>query len=572
MAFPSFNGNTLITPQVSSAIDDSGLDGQGVNTGNRVAIIGTSESGQPNVAHRFRNPTQAIRVLRSGLLLEAVKKAFDPSPEGFAPSEVTAVRINPALRSSLTLNGVGAIPVINLVSTDYGALTNQISIKVESGTLKGKRVTTAFRGRVHTANNLHGEPFDITYTGTALTATITIGADGHILLAAPAGSVVADIDTAIFRSYGDVVDRINATPDFAATLLARETASSAGTLDYVTAVSVKSIVYTVRADLQAVINWLNSSRETNVTATRVAGAGLTPLNIPTTYLTSGTSGSVTTQQWADALEGLQREDVGFIAVLSPLPAIHAMLDAHCTYMSGVGKSERRGFVGGDVGVGSAGSIALALPLNSDRTAVCFPGYIEFDDQKRLTTYASYMTAAAIAACFAGLPAGEAMTNKGIKARGMETRLRDVIDTDALVEGGVLCVKTEPRGFIVAKSCTTWRQNDNFNRIEISTGVALDETARQLRDVMQPFIGKGGAPELLLDVAAQVESRLRLLSTPKPIGPGLLVGDEANPPYRGISLTLVGDQIRLSVEVSPVIPVNYGLITIHASAFAGELAI
>ena len=57
---------------------------------------------------------------------------------------------------------------------------------------------------------------------------------------------------------------------------------------------------------------------------------------------------------------LQQTDVQWVVPVSSEPSIHAMNDAHCAFMSTVGKSERRGIVGTAAGTTDASAIAAAM--------------------------------------------------------------------------------------------------------------------------------------------------------------------------------------------------------------------
>ena len=95
---------------------------------------------------------------------------------------------------------------------------------------------------------------------------------------------------------GDVVDRINLVAGFAAAVLdGNYTAPALNGLDYVTAASVKTTTYTVRADLQAAVDWLNSSSEGYVTATRVAAVGAIPAVAAFAFLSGGSDGTTTNE-------------------------------------------------------------------------------------------------------------------------------------------------------------------------------------------------------------------------------------------------------------------------------------
>src|ERR1019366_9620672 len=99
-----FNGRLWITPAVMSAVNDSALANQNLSVANVAAMIGQSTGGQPNTPLVFGSRAQAIATLRSGELLQAVLKAFNPSNETGGPSSVVAIRVNPAVQSALTIN------------------------------------------------------------------------------------------------------------------------------------------------------------------------------------------------------------------------------------------------------------------------------------------------------------------------------------------------------------------------------------------------------------------------------------------------------------------------------------
>jgi hypothetical protein len=178
-----------------------------------------------------------------------------------------------------------------------------------------------------------------------------------------------------------------------------------------------------------------------------------------------------------------------------------------------------------------------------------------------------MLAAAIGGAFAGINPGEPLPNKALPLYGMETPVRDPGDTDLLIKGGVLAVRETPRGFKVVKSVTTWLNDSKYNRVEVSTGVATDFTARAVREALEQFVGQKANPLNLARAISVTESALRELARPEPAGVGILAGDATNPAYRNITASIEGDVLRVEFECSPVVPLNYVLVTIHAVPFA-----
>lgn len=563
-----FGGRQLISPTSMSAINDSGLANKNLSVGNTLALIGQSAGGKPNTALRFGSPSEAIAALRSGELLDAVKKAFNPSNETGGPAVVVAIRVNPATQSTLTLKDGTAADAIVLSSTDYGLYTNQIKVKVESGSSAGKKVTTQLGNDYYAQDNLARNAFSIQYSGGQASATMTVS-NTTLTLAAPLGNTVATIDLATYPTVQQLVDRINAVTGFTASVTDGNGATATlNALDSVTAQDVRTALYTATANLQAVIDWLNGNAEGFVTATRATNAGAMPANIGFTYLSGGVDGTVTNTEWSNAFTTLQAQDVQWVVPVSSDASIAAMADAHVQYMSGVGKMERRAICGMALSSSDSAAITAAKALNSDRTSLAHVGYYDYNAAGVLTLYPPYMLAAAVGGMFAGVSPGTPLTNKAIKVVGLERALRNPTDTDPLIQAGVLCVESTAKGFKIVKSISTWLVNQNYNRVEQSTGVALDYTARSVRDALDVLRGQKGNSLVLQRAVSIADSTLRQLSVPDPNGPGVLVGDALNPPYKNITASLNGDVLSVQYQCQPVIGVNYVLQTVYANIFTG----
>lgn len=567
-----FNGQLLVTPTTASAVNDDAMQNQNLTVGNAAAFIGRAAGGTPKTVLSFGNPDEAKLLLRSGELLDAVLKAFDPSSDTGAPSVVHAVRVNPATQAALALNNVTSQPVINLKSKNFGLLDNQTKVKIEAGSLSGKKITVESdaAGSYFFGDNVGRAAFSVQYGGVEATAVIDITGTS-VILKAPAATTVATIDLNQFNTVEQLVDRINAVPNFTATVL--EFSNNKPTLnglDYVTAGNVKTL-YTARADLQAIVDWFNGSGQSLVTAERVAAAGTLPNNIPFTYLAGGSEGTTTNTDWSDGFSALQMVDVQWLAPISDSSSIHAMADAHAAFCSTVLKRERRAICGTAFATTDDAAIAAAKALNSDRTSLVHLGYYDYNSAGALTLYPAYMTAAMIAAAFSGVNVGTPLTNKTLKVRGWERKLRNPTDTDKLILGGVLPVEDGETGFKVVQSITTWRTNDKYNKVEQSVGAAIDFTVRNLRNALDTLRGQKQNPILLSRALSIGDTTLRELARPEPEGVGVLAGNKDAPAYRNARATIEGDVLRYQVEVSAVIPNNYVLITVYARAYSGSAA-
>lgn len=561
-----FNGKLWVSPATMSVVDDTAMYNRNLSVGNVLALIGRSSGGEPDKALRFGNPSEAIAVLRDGELLTAVLKAFDPSSQTGGPAEVVAVRVNPALQSSLVLKDGAANDVIILESTDYGLYTNQIKIKVESGSVSGKKVTTMFGNEYYTEDNIARNAFSLTYGGAGAGAisisnsTVTLKVDA---------ATVAAIVLADYPAIQQLVDRINVVSGFTAEVLDGNGVKAAlNGLDSLTDQALSGTPYTVTANLQAVVDWINSTSEGFVTAAREAGAGAVPANIGYTYLTGGSDGTVTNTEWQNAFTTLQTVDVQWVVPVSGSGSIHAMADTHVAFMSNVGRMERRAIVGMASGSTDDAAIDAAKAINSDRTSLVHLGFYDYDATGRLVLMEPYILAALLAGAFSGVNPGTALTNKTVKVRGLERDLRNPTDTDQLINGGVLCVENTNSGFKVVKSISTWLVNDNYNRVEVSTGVATDFVARNVRQALDILRGERGNPITLSRAVSIADSALRELARPEPQGPGVIVGDKINPAYKNITASLEGDVLRVEFQCSPVIPVNYIPVTIFAVPYTG----
>lgn len=512
-----FNGRLLVTPTVESAIYDQGLATAFPGKANNIlCILGTSEGGVPQEAMFFDSPVTARRALIGGNLIRAVEMAFNPSSQVGSPGRVAVIRVEAAVQSTLSLKDSASASVIDLKSANYGAFTNGLKVTVESGSVVGKRVTVQYDNSYYTKDNLSRTPLTIRYSGAQTTATAQITATS-VVLAAPANTASPiTLNFASYRSIRELCDAINSQPGFSSVAQIPSSAVQ-GILDGMAATSCKTVDLAVKADLEAVIDWFNTGARDLVTATRSAGALNPPANLLGTYLTGGSNGPAPiNQDWQDAFDVLQGQDVQWVVPLSASVGVWSMADAHVQFMSGPGKSERRAFVGGDV-ITTSMSTAIsttkdnALAINSDRTALVFPPPIVYDANDQLTAIPAYYLAAQVAGGFAAMNFGNTMTNKVMNIPGTDPVVANPYDSDSLINAGVTCVRKTKSGYKVAKAVSTWMSNANYNRVEISTGVALDYVARTVREALEGFVGRKASAITLHEAITTTDSVLRELS-------------------------------------------------------------
>jgi hypothetical protein len=563
-----FNGRLLTTPTVETIVNDGGLNPQNATVGNNLALIGLCQGGIPRSPTVIRNIAHARQVLRGGELLWAVEKAFASSVDVAAPGSIYAVRVNPATQATKTLQGGSPLAnVLTLKSTDYGSHTNSVQIKIEAGSVKGLKVTTQQGKTYYTQDNLARDAFTIRYTGAETTGTVTV-TEGTVVLIA--GAVTTTIQLSDFPTVQRLVERLMGEVGWTTTINPGvETTAALRGLDGLTAVDAKAAAVTVTANLQAVIDWINSAAEDLITAERPTGALKPPATTDFVYLTGAIDGVSTNTDWAACFDALQAQDVQWLAPLSETPAVWGMADSHCHFMSNMGKKERRCFVGAGSGLDLEQAAADAGNLNSDRTSYVYPAFYDYNSYGQLVLMPAYLLAGMCAAAFASMPPGEPLTNKSLRIAGLELPIAAPSDTDYLIRNGVFSVYQNSRGgFRIAKSISTWRTNDNYNRVEVSTGVALDYTVRSVRERLESFVGKKGTHISIASIVESTASVLRLLTQQPPFGLGLLAGDEVNPSFRNLTAEIRGDVVTVQFECSPVVPINYILISIYANAYTG----
>lgn len=576
-----FAGRFLIQPQAASFIDDSALVNTNLDTGINIAIVGQALGGQPNAPLIFTNPTDAAEVLRGGDLLEACVRAYNPSAQIQGARTIVAVRVNPATQATLALKDSLAATVINLTASDYGLHTNNVKVKIEAGTITGKKITVQEDSNFIVQDNIERKSFTIQYVGAGSAATMTITATTLTtsVTGGPGGENLS-ITFANFTTLQQIVDFIDQTAAYTCVLNdTNPSRSPVSQLDFVTAQDIRTTTYVAHADLQAIVDFFNSAAEPFVDAVKNGAVGTVPVNIGFTFLAGAVEGTINAGAWSNALVTLQQQAIKAFTLLTSDASVHAMGDAHAQLMSGVtGKKERIQIAGGATGEYTSNLsnyTTRALNLNSDRTALTPIGIKDFTiaSEDEVVTIAPYLFAAQLLGMVAGAGIGEPITHKFFRARGLETlsgTKTDFTDAekDTLLTGGLLIPEfVRGRGFRVVQGKTTWLVDSKFSRVEISTRMAADEVARQVRERLEQLIGSKASPTTLAQVVSATESALIQLARP---GVEIIVGDDANPAFKNITATLTGDTIQVSFEASPVIPVNFILVTVHAVPFQGTV--
>ena len=561
-----WSGKNFITPQAASVIDSSALTPVTLGGANNLAILGNMigliPSGaitcvsDPSLAQSLLNPL-------SDDAIQGVKLAFAPSPGANGAAQIFLIPVNAATQASVTIGSV-----LTFLSFMFGIPANQIKLKVETGTLIGKKITVSFQGNTETFDNLAKSSFSVQYigAGSACAMTILPTLAGHSLATICAGATADNLslDMTSFTTIQALCDAISSAGPYTVTVLAQQANTDLSmNLDAVITQDIKTAPYTAASNMQACLDGING-KSNYITVSSVVDAGAAPANVDWTFLTGAVNGTTTTTDWQNALNLLKTVQMDIIVPLSSDPAIHSMVDAHCVYMSGFsGKSERRSFVGGVlqsyVGeVARAAAIAAlvtaASNLNSDRTVHCGLGSVTIDQNGNSTLYPGYQTAC----MYAGIAAGNSpvfpLTNKFLNCSALEVDLRpDEIDT--LLDAGIAppIPDTVNGGYIVSRQLTTWNQSDDLYRTEYSVGRGADYIAAQVRARHKTLVGQ---PGLLGQGTTIVNLTNAVLQA------ALTDGYITSFDPKQTTLRVVGTVWYVDYSAVPVLPINFVFSTYH----------
>ena len=221
-----FNGQFIVQPQASVAVDDSQLLNLNPGAQNVLAIVGTCTAGVPQRPVLVSDPTTARSLLRSGDLLNATLLAFSPSAETGGATNIYVVRANSATSSSarvldvagtkatgtLTVGGTFAGGVV-LTATIGGVL---VSYTTQAGDTNISGVATSLALAINTNAALGNSLTGVTATAVAAVITLTArtaGVDGNAITTVSTGTGVTLVASAGTLTTGTGNTLITITSD-----------------------------------------------------------------------------------------------------------------------------------------------------------------------------------------------------------------------------------------------------------------------------------------------------------------------------------------------------------------------
>jgi len=349
---------------------------------------------------------------------------------------------------------------------------------------------------------------------------------------------------------------------FTCTLVTGLTSLAIGNLDVmVAATSILSPVeHSFYADLFAVNDWINSNSQFVQSAIAAGAYGGAPSNTASPmFLAGGSEGTTSFSDWQRALNLLKRVRVNTVVVLTSDPAVHAAVDAHCAYMGGIGRSERDGVVGvlnaTLTDLASKDEIkAQIMALNSRHMRVVAQPVERYNTAGERQEFSPAFHAAIVAGMQAGAPVGTPLTHKYVNVLDFRqsTTWNPTDDAEEMIQAGLVFLENvEGTGRRVVRNVTTHLSSNNIAYTEASVNQAVNYAVFNFRTNMEVLVGKKGFAGT---VNAGQGVALNTL--------GLLMDAQVLVAHRSLDIELIVDTMEVSVELAPVIPINFVKNTIH----------
>lgn len=496
----------------------------------------------------------------AGYALTVLKIAVDPNVANGSP----VVTINYAFTGNNT--------TIN--PSSWMAFDGAVNIAIDAQAAGASRdfdITGVLKAAIpgHSAGETYTETVTVASAGNASTVATWSEITSIAPAAATEGTVTytgnafalnrkTSTGTSAYDTLTKIVDRINAfsARGFGATLSTARTTLDPNNLDKVATPQAinDSDGYTVPMDLYDFIAKVSAGVSWG-TITRTSAATGVPSNLVYTHLAGGADGDGESVQsdgktgYQKAIEALQNvKPVNTICCDSSAAAVHALVKTHLDYMGGRGQDERNAVLGvpGATSRGTtAGQLyALRNAVASRNMSLCCQKVDTYQSGVQVTLEPPYL-ALMIAAVQAGRVKGTGVTWKYLNALAITdnpgtaaTNWTDADNHEELIEYGYTLVETTDRGFRVRRGNTSYGQDDNALFSSMVANESANQSAKNLRTVMQAFIGENNTvPKAVIKSKATTE-------LDRQVKEGEIFG------WRNLDIVIAGNYVTTDVEVAP----------------------
>lgn len=303
--------------------------------------------------------------------------------------------------------------------------------------------------------------------------------------------------------------------------------------------------------------------------TDVDGIGTLPDNTTApVFLAGGSDGTASFSDWQAAFDLLKQVRVNTVVPLTGDPAVHAALSELCAFKGGpLGKSECDGIVGLSALDGNSAPTgelpsrtsirSQIVDLNTRHLRACAQSIDRFDTFGERTTFSPWFQAVIAAGMQAGSPVGTSLTNKlmNVLAVNQDSTWNPIDDAEEMIQSG-LCFAEEIDGIgrKWVRNVTTHLSSNNIAFVEASVNEAANYAAFELRREMERIVGQPGFARTVSAAKGGAINKLDRLTAE-----GIITG------YSALSFELSIDVLEMTVQIAPVIPINFVPITMHLVA-------
>jgi hypothetical protein len=389
-------------------------------------------------------------------------------------------------------------------------------------------------------------------TNTSLTTSVT-GTTGQ--------NLAIDFTAASTNTLGEIVNTISAmTGVYTCTLgpNADPNANALGLVQIVASQDIRSALYSLAAQPGKMafvttaglgsIEFAVNTRVPRVSAARLPGAVTVPANIPQTFFAGGTNPVPTQQDWLNALNVIELEDLagGLLFPVSTDPVVQSAINAWVTAEHTTHGKAYRAFYAPPDFTSTDQAKAMALGFNAT-TAAMIPQAIVADtgvtEQPPLYPVACYCGAAAGA-----LPA-TSVTRTVIRARALPARSKysKALREDLLSNGVAVLEEVKGIGVRIALAVTTSLSPDRIFRM-LSESMAIDVIDQRIRAYVEPLIPHWASIEFVATVKGQVFNALESLRTDGVITNGIDINGRILPAWQPIQVSIQAGVVKINVHV------------------------
>lgn len=322
--------------------------------------------------------------------------------------------------------------------------------------------------------------------------------------------------------------------------------------------SINGVDGSLQGTLAAIVDRINSNSQL-VTAAKSAGATLPPTTTAApVYLSGGSEGTTTITQWQQAFALLAKRRVNIIVPLTEDPAVHALLLTHLNDRAGRLRSEANGYVGiaaSGVGETRANIKTKIRSLASRNISALSQECKRIDpDTGESAWWPPYALAVMAAGMQAGGAVGEPLTHKvpGVSDIRNSATWDTQNDAEEMIDAGLMFAENrDGEGIRFVRSVTTYLADDNLGFCEMSANASANTAVFEFRRRLEQKVGQRG----LAGSAAAIKGLAHAVLSE-------LVDDQIIVAFRALQIEQVGDVFPVSVEMAPVLPINFIPTTVH----------